>query len=288
MSNLGGSSGLGAGRPIVLALLWLSSAWAIRAGENVLPIVERAFAAAEANQKIQQLSVFHERVEQRVLDKQGREKSRESKTWDVTLLDGSVYKQLIAKDDQPLSEKEQAKQQRKLDKQLRKMRDETPAQREKRLEKIAKEREEARRFLEEITRAFDFQLIGEETIDGVDTHVISAQPRAGYEPAFRQARVLTKLRGTLWISTGDHAWVRAEIETFEDFKWRLVKLREGATIRFSQQRVNDEVWMMDNWFVRLRAKAALVFGFHGEFTGTYDAFRKFTTDDSEVYEGAPR
>jgi len=230
-----------------LALFCLSMFCPARAAADALPIIEKAFEAAQANEAIVRSYVFHERIEERRLNKKGEQKRLESTTHDVTLLDGSEYRRLIAKDDEPLDEKAAAKEQRKLEKKIEKMRNETPKQREKRLAKIEKERDEEDEFLEEITRAFDFRLAGEEEIDGLVAHVISAEPKPGYEPSSREAKVLTQLRATLWISKDDHGWVKAEMETLGDTKWGIMlKLHEGAQIRLKQRRLNDEVWLPDN------------------------------------------
>jgi hypothetical protein len=260
-----------------------------RADDDALPIVEKAFETARANEALARQYVFHERIEERRLNKKGEVKKRGSKTYDVTLLDDSEYRRLIAIDDEPLDDKAAAKEQRKLEKQIKKMRNETPKKREKRLAKVEKGREESEEFLEEITTAFDFRLTGEEEIDGVATHVISAEPKEGYEPSSREAKVLTKLRGTLWISKADHAWVKADLDIFDDISWAVIfKLREGAKIRFTQRRHNDEVWLPESWYVRLRARAALVFKFNGEVTGSYSNYRRFTTDSTVVHGEAAR
>ncbi|MCP5114229.1 MAG: hypothetical protein GY953_25650, partial [bacterium] len=104
-------------------------------------IVERSFGTLEARMEVARTYTFHQREEKRDLDKSGNVKSTESKTWDVTLLEGSEYRRLIAKDDQPLSAKQEAGEQRKLEKSIAKMQRETPRQRRKRLAKIEKEQE---------------------------------------------------------------------------------------------------------------------------------------------------
>jgi hypothetical protein len=256
----------------------------VHADQDALPIIEKAFAAAETNYAIARSYVFNERIEERRLNKKGEVKKTESTTHDVTLLDDSEYRRLIAINDLPLYAKSAAKEQKKLEKQIRKMQNETPGQRKKRLARVEKNREESREFLEEITKAFDFKLMGEEEVSGVMTHVISAEPRAGYIPSSREAKMLTKLRGTLWIARNSHAWVKADIETFEAIRFALIfKLREGARIRFTQRQINDEVWLTENWSVRFKARA-LVVKAHRELSGSYSNFRKFTTGSSIVPE----
>ena len=109
---------------------------ASRAAElEALEIVRRAFEHDEQNDKIAQSYTFHERIEERDFNKNGEMKSSKSKTYDITMLDGSHYQRLIARNDQPLKPKEENKQQHKLDKSIERMRKETPKQRAKRLAK---------------------------------------------------------------------------------------------------------------------------------------------------------
>jgi hypothetical protein len=270
----------------VCVLASLSLVGPVSANDDALPIIREAFDAARANEAIARNYVFHERIEDRHLNKKGQEKKRESMTYDVTLLDHSEYRRLIEINDKPLQAKTAAREQRKIEKQIDKMRNETPKQRRKRLVKVEKGREEGEKFLEEITQAFDFRLIGEEDVNGVVTHVISAEPRAGYKPTSREAKVLSKVRGTLWISRDDHAWVKADLETTGNITWLMIfKLREGARIKFTQRKVNDEVWLGESYSVNFRAKMALVVRSNHEIIGHYSNYRKFTTDSTDVHGG---
>lgn len=253
------------------------------AKEDAEAIVLEAFEAAKGHGRAARDYVFHERIEDRRFNRKGEEKKRSSKTWDVTLFEHSQYRELIAKNDRPLSASEAARERRRFDKHIRKTQTETARQREKRLAQIEKERREDEEFLEEITRAFDFRLVGEETLDGVACHVVVAEPRTGYVPRNRDARVLTKLRAKLWIARDDYGWARAEIETLGNFTWAAIfKLREGARVRIEQFRNADGVWLGESWHMRLRAKVAQVLRYDVELIGTYDNYRKFTTDTTET------
>lgn len=270
---------------LLAALLFLP--WPVLADEpSALEIIERAFEADDANEKIARQYTFHERIDARFLDRQGRLKRQEVKTWDVTLLDGSEYRRLIAEDDQPLSEKKAAKEERKLRKNIEEMSRETPKQRAKRLAKIEEEREQERRFRREVTRAFDFTLAGEERASEVDAWVIAAEPKPGYkpDPKLKRADLLRKVRGRLWIAKEDYGWVKAELETIDSFSIGLflLKLKEGTRIEFSQRRHNGEVWLMDAFHLRFRGRAGLVIGFNGEISASYDNFRKFSADSRVV------
>lgn len=247
-------------------------------------IIYRSFEVIEKQIELARSYTFHERTERRMFNKKGDVKSTESKTWDVTLVEGSEYRRLIARDDKPLKEKEEAKEQRKLEKSIAKLQNETPAQRRKRLKRVEEEQEERDKFIAEVTEAFEFRLAGEEVMDGVETYVIDATPRPGYRPAFRRAKLLPKMRGRLWVAKDSYGWVKAEVETIDKitFGWFLFRLGKGATLEFRQRYVNDEVWLMDSFLVRGKARLGLIKAFHGELESTFSNFRKFSTDSKVV------
>ncbi len=264
---------------LALVLLSLAVLAPAESQEDALPIILKAFEAAKVNEIRVRSYVFHERVEERLLNRKGEEKRRQSKTWDVTLFETGDYRRLIAANDRPLDRTAEAREQRKLDRHIRKLQKETPRQRARRVAKVEKERQEGEEFLEEITKAFDFRRIGEEEVDGEPTFVISAEPKPGYRPANRMARVLPRLRAKLWVSSESYNWVQAEMETFDDITWAVVfKLRAGTEIRFKQRPLDDGVWVTESWRVRYRTRVALVYNRSAELVGSYSDFRRFTTD----------
>lgn len=277
---------------VAAALLALPAA-AAAAGDDAAAIIAKAFETARVNEAKALEYVFHERIEEVRFDRQGGEKKREARTWDVTLYEGGDYRRLIAINDRPLFPETEAKEQRKLEKHIRKLERETPRERRRRMAKIEEGRQEGEEFLEEITKAFDFRLLREEEVGALPTWVISAEPREGYQPPDRISRVLRGVRATLWVSQTDYAWVQAEIDTFEDFSWMgIYKLKSGAEIRFKQRQVDDEVWLTDHWSVKMRARIAFVYRLEAEIKGSYSNFRRFSTETIETgferaEDGAP-
>jgi hypothetical protein len=248
-------------------------------------IIRLAFEHDERNEILTRHYTFEQRIEERSLDKQGEVKGSKSRTHDVTLLDGTEYRRLIAKDDEPLGSAEEEKEQRKLDKSIERVQNETPRQRAKRLAKRNERKEEQRKWIAEIQNSFNFQLIGEETVDGVETYVIDAGSKSDYKADFDRARFLTKMRGTFWIAKADHAWMRLEAETLDtiSFGWFLFRLGPGSIIEFSQTEVNDEVWLLEAFRVRLHGRVALLMGFHREIVGAYSEYRKFSADSNVTF-----
>ena len=257
---------------------------------DVHEIVRKAFERDEANKRKARQYTFHRRIEENSIGKNDAVKKAESKTHDVTLLDGEEYERLIAVDDIPLDAEREAKEQRKLDKSIEKRRKESPGEKRKRLAKVEKEREEQRRWIREMQNIFVFELAGEETIDGVETWIVAAKPKPNYKPEYRKAKFLQKMRGKFWIAKSDYGWVRTQAETTDtvSFGLFLLRLAKGSTLEFHQRKLEQGVWMMDQFRLRFQARAGLIMKFNKEVLGAFSNYRKFTTESELIVAAEPQ
>jgi hypothetical protein len=249
-----------------------------------LDIVRRSLEQDRTNFERARDYTFVERSELRRLDGKGRLTKTESETFDVLILGGRPYKKLIAKNDQPLSNKEAEKAAREFEKEIKKRRGESERERRALLEKEERRRRESRAFLAEIPRAFSFRLAGVERIEGLPVWVIDAEPRADFKPEVRRAGLLSKFRGRIWIAQDDLQWVRVEAETVATvtFGLFLARLGPGAKLTFEQHRVNDEIWLPSRATTRLDARVALLKRFNAEVDVAWRDYRKFQTDSRIV------
>ncbi len=272
---------------IVLASVFAGATNAQR--PDVDEIVRRAFEREEANEAKARQYTFHRREEQRSLDRAGSVKSANSKTFDVTLLFGEEYQRLIAINDQPLSAKRDEKEQREFEQRVEKVERQTPEQRRRRDEKIKKRREEDRVWVAEMQELFEFSLSGEETVRGIETWVIQAEPRSDYEPKQRRARFLKKTRGTFWIAKDDYGWVKLEAETLDtiSFGLFLFRLPKGSTFGFEQRKLEEGVWLTNNFRVKFDGRAGLVKKLRREIVGEYSNYRKFSAESELIVDDSP-
>lgn len=234
-------------------LLIATLGFAFAADTDPREIVRRSVTADESgNEKLARTYNFQERVETHRLRSDGAVKSTLSKTHEVLMLEGSPYRLLLARDDEALPPEEQRAQQESLRKAIEARRKESKHERAKRLREYEKRRNRYRKAIREIPDAFNFRLVGEETIDSRPAYVIEATPRRGYRPIDRYSKLFTQLKGKLWIDKEDYHWVRAEAELLNtvSFAWILVRIGKGARVTIEQTRVNDEVWLLRRlWFV---------------------------------------
>jgi len=86
---------------------------ALLAAQDAGEIIRRALVEDTAAAAVARNYTYLEHQEVRTVDG-GKVKVRETNTYDVTLLEGSPYRRLVAHNDQPLSPKEQSKEEERL------------------------------------------------------------------------------------------------------------------------------------------------------------------------------
>lgn len=226
-------------------LLGLAPVMGLPAEVEAREIVRRAVAAEERNWKTARNYGFSERVDARRLNPDGGVKSKDVKSYDVLLLEGSPYRRLAGRDDRPLPPGDEKKEQEKLARSTAERRKETTAQRTLRLTEYVSRPDWQREAWKELPEAFDFHLIGEETRDGSSLYVIEATPRRGYSPKSHTAKVLAHLQGRLWVDKQHAYLMKAEVEVVDTISVGLflVRLAKGSRAAFEQTRVNDGVWL---------------------------------------------
>ncbi|MBV9769085.1 MAG: hypothetical protein JOZ32_05895, partial [Bryobacterales bacterium] len=179
---------------------------------------------------------------------------------------------------------DQRKEQEKLDKAVAKRERESPEQRQRREAEYEKGREKDREFLRHVPDLFDFQMLGDQKIDGHNVWVISATPRPDARPKGRDAKALLKIRAKVWVDKREYQWVRLEAETTATISFGLfiARLSPGAKLEFEQTRVNDEVWLPKRELVRGAARLGLVKKLSVEQELTWNNYRKFQVDSKVV------
>lgn len=232
------------------------------------------------NEKKQRDYTYIEREEQHKLDSKGNTKSVESKTHEIMVFYEEPVERLIAKDDKPLSAKDAAKEDERLQKIIDKRKNESESDRKKRLEKEEKEREDDRQFIREVNDAYNFKQVAVEKIDGRDAWVIDAEPRPGFVPHQKEARILPKFRFRVWIDQADREWVKLSADCIDtvSFGWFLARVHKGSHIDLEQTRINDEVWLLRHIAVKLDARVALLANVNVDEEIAYRDYKKFRTD----------
>jgi len=220
---------------------------------------------------------YIERDEEHHLDGKGDVKSTEAKTYEVLELYGEQVQRQIERDDRPLDAKDAAKEEEKIQKIIDKRKSESEEARKKREKKEEKDREDSRMFEREVADAYNFRLVGTESLGGRDAWVIDAEPRPGYEPHMKEAKVLPKFRGRVWIDKDEAQLAKLDLECIDTVSlgWFLARFHKGSRIIFEQTRVNDEVWLPKHVAVKLDVRLALLKEYRMDQEQTYRDYKKF-------------
>jgi hypothetical protein len=243
-----------------LVLLGLAFTTALLGQVDAREVIRNAVAADERNWKIARNYRFLERVELRRLDSQGGLESTEVKTYDITLQEGTPYRQLVQRDDRPLPATEVRREQESFAKSIAGRRQETTAERAKRLSAYEGRPDWQREAWRELPDAFEFRLLGDGSFKGHSIFVIEAIPRQGYQPRSRTAKLFGSLKGRFWVDQQDHQIVKVEAEVIDSISvWLfLVRVAKGSRATLELTRVSDGVWLPDRLQVFASARLGLL------------------------------
>ncbi len=227
---------------------------------------------------------FQQTTVERDLDRSGAVTSTDTKTYDVFMLYGHPFHKLTARNGKPLAPKDREKEEKRLQKAMDERKNESEKQRAKREREEQEARTEFHKVSTEIPNACILTLTGEEEVGGRPAWVIQAVPRPGYKPPNKDARILTKLRGRLWIDKADYHWTKLEAETIDtlSFGWVFARLSPGTRIEVEQVRVNDEIWAPSRVHLKVDVRVALLKKFRKDVDVTFRDYRKFQTDSRIV------
>jgi hypothetical protein len=231
------------------------------------------------NDKRQRDYTYIERDVEKKLDGKGQTKSTETKTYEVLEIYGEQMQRLIEKDDKPLDAKEAAKEEEKIQKVMDKRKNESDSERRKRAAREEKDREDERKFLTEVADAYNFTLVGSESLGGRDAWVINGEPRPGFQPHMKYANLLPKFHGRVWIDKDDLQMARMDVEALDTISWGLflARIHKGTRIVVEQTRVNDEVWLPLHVAFNVDVRVALLKDFRVDGEQTFRDYKKFRT-----------
>jgi hypothetical protein len=207
--------------------------------------------------------------------------SRRSETKEIVIVSGRPFERLIARNDQPLVDKDVRREQQRFDHEVAGWQHQSAADRIR----SEKERAEDRKFIGELPDAFVFRLLGVENVSGQPAWVIQAEPKPGYRPAHARARLFTKVRAKVWIEQATYHWVKMDAEALDTltFGFGLLRVAPGGTLHFEQVKVNGEIWLPSRALIHGDARLALIKKLRAEIDIHYSDYRKFQSD-SQILE----
>jgi hypothetical protein len=230
-------------------------------------IVGQSLVAAEHSWQARDAYVYVERDEDRRLDSEGKVQSENVDVTRMTLVNGIRFEQLMEHNGQVPT----AEDQKKSAQDAEKLKHETPEEQAERLRKD----QENRSFLHVLLEAFDFRLVGEETLAGRPTYVFEATPHPGYHASGKYGKLLSRVQGKLWVDKQDFGWVKVDGEVTQSFSMGLfvARVQRGSHILLEQTCLGDAVWAPKRLEVRASAKILFLKSLELDRILTYSDYR---------------
>jgi len=138
-----------------------------------------------------------------------------------------------------------------------------------------------------VADAYNFKLVGTETVDGREAWVMDGEPRTGYEPQMKEAKFLPKFHGRVWIDKSDLQLSKMDVEAIDTVSvgWVLARIHKGSRFMLEQTRVNDEVWLPRHVTFKFDARLALLKGYNIDGDQEFRDYKRFGTTSKIVGMG---
>jgi len=245
-----------------LFLFLLSSAGVFSSPQaNVNEIIQRSVAANQADFKA--APQFNHKERDRT--------ASGTKSYEVLMIDGSPYQRLIAIDGKPLGAGQQADAQKKQQQVEDERRSESAEKRSQRIARYERDRARDNKMMDQLTKAFNFALVGQRKVRGFNVWVLKATPRAGYQPPNMETQVLPGMQGELWIDQQTYQWVKVTARVIHpvSIDGFLAQVEPGTQFELEKSPVSGGVWQPSHFGMRSQAKVLFMFNHASQDDETY-------------------
>jgi hypothetical protein len=211
-------------------------------------VVRPSVVATQRSWQARDHYTYVERDEDRRLNSLGQVESESVDVTRIVVVNGARFEQLLEHNGQPPS----AKEQKRSDDDLDKLKHETPDEQTARIRKD----QENRAFLQDVLEAFDFRLVGEETVGGRPAYVLHATPHPGYHAHGKYAKMFSRLEGKLWVNKQDFGLIKVDGHVTQSFSMGLIlaRVERGSHITMEQTCVGEAVWVPKRIEIRATAR----------------------------------
>ncbi|MBX3280137.1 MAG: hypothetical protein KF868_19215 [Acidobacteria bacterium] len=257
-----------------------------RISDEPLPDIPALLAAVDENEeKVERILDNYGYTEistRREIGKDGKVKET-SETEELSFYKGRRIRRLVAKNGQPLSPREQEREDRDVEKRVRKIEEEL-AEIEKgrqRGESDRPGRDDRRASVSALFRASKLINPRRERFRGREVIVFDFEPNPQYKGGKGIERFGGKTAGAMWIDPNDKQVVRVEARLIESFKiggGLLASLKEGSTFVLEGARVNEEIWLPASVEANIAVRAFLLVGITINQSVRYMDYKRFNVE----------
>src|SRR5215469_1227412 len=258
--------------PLTLLLSW---SMCLSAQEDAAGIIKKS---ADANDRDWAAAPQFDNTE-RDINKSG------DRTYEVTMLFGSPYQRLIAINGHDLSPAKQRDEKKKYEDAVNERQHESSDKRSQRIAKYEAERKRDYTLIQQMIAAFDFSLVGEQSLMDHQVYVLKATPRAGYRPPNRDSTVLTGMEGTLWIDRDTYQWVKVQARVVHPVRIEgfLAEVEPGTQFVLEKEPVGEGIWLAKHFSMKSNARVLLLFPHHGQEDDSFFNCHKAAKDSTAIH-----
>jgi hypothetical protein len=248
--------------------------------QTPLEIARRSLALYTAGAPRLPEFTYRMRELRRQYDGSGPLRQTTIRTWEMSLMEGSPYRRLVARNDKPLSAEEVKFEEGRMRYTAEQRRKESPAERAKRVADWRRRERQQSDPLAEVADAFDFKLAGEEIVDGEPAYILDAWPKPGYRPKASYGAYLTKMKARFRIAKRDYQCLRMDAETLDTISIGgiLVRLAKGGSLSMAQSRVEEGLALPRYFAIRAQARIMLIKLIRADEEYTLGDFRRSAPD----------
>ncbi|MGO8733434.1 MAG: hypothetical protein ACLQVM_11640 [Terriglobia bacterium] len=207
-----------------------------RSEDIIHNLVERAKAWKERDQDEEKQLAYSERVVTNKLQADGALKDREEKVYQVAPVKGESIPKLIQKNGKPPSPSDLKEEEARLRK-----------KREASQKRKASEPENAIELNEELVGKYDFEMAGEEVVEGRPVYLLTFQPKSHNLPVRRKIDyVLNRMAGKVWVDQEDYEIAKANMRLTESAQlwWGVIASLRRFSAALEQTRLSDGCWFL--------------------------------------------
>lgn len=202
--------------------------------------------------------------------------SKGSKKFRVRIIEGTPYYRLIGLNGKPLSSAQETQEAKKEQQVIARRRGETKQQREQRIDNYEKERKRDNAMMDQLTKAFNFTMLGMRNVHGFKVYVLKAMPRPGYQPPNMETQVLPGMHGELWIDADSFHWVKVTAQVIRpvSIEGFLAEVQPGTRFELENAPVGDgKIWQPAHFSMRSNAKVFYLFERQSQEDDSYSDYR---------------
>ncbi len=231
-----------------------------RLSSDPLPDTKVLLDEVRANaEKIDDLLEYYSYKETRIdreIDKAGNLVEKESETVLLSFYKGYRIRRQIEKNGKPLSESDQAKEDKTVEKQVADIEEKIAKKEKREANKSAKTPDEDNKRIT-LSDALKGSLLvnpRRERFRGRDVIVFDYEPNPQFKPQTRLEKLFALCNGAVWVDANSKQVVRLEAFLVQSAGNFIGKVKRGASFSLENELVNNEIWLPSRADVNLSIK----------------------------------